>query len=113
MSLTPEDLQQGGSRDIKVFAGISIPIRGPVLTHKGDTKIIGGIPEDCVMVVEEGNCYVDGKIMGKIAATGKCEVYDTISGVVIARRGDVRAKSILTDISYMDAPVSIKGRFSS
>ena len=35
---TPDDLKQGGLRDIKIFAGISIAIRGPVLTHKGNGK---------------------------------------------------------------------------
>lgn len=85
-----EDLKGAEARDVRLFGGIDAPVRGPVLMHTGEAKIIGDIPEDCAVVVEEGSCYVRGDVHGKLACTRNAEILGTISGVVITRRGHVR-----------------------
>ncbi len=92
---TATDLRQAQVRDVKVFAGIDLPVRGPVLLHRGNAKLIEGLPSGCAMAVEEGDCWVNGLVLGQLAATGNCEVLENISGAVIARRGDIRAANVL------------------
>lgn len=92
---TAGDLRQGEVRDVKTFAGINVPFRGPVVTHRGDARVLEGIPGNCSMVVEEGSCWVNGSVLGNLAATEACEVRENISGAVIARRGDIRADTLL------------------
>ncbi|GMW02006.1 MAG: hypothetical protein AMXMBFR84_31420 [Candidatus Hydrogenedentota bacterium] len=90
------DLQSAKLRDIQVFAGLPIPHRGPVYANRsGHVKVLGSVPEECMLVVENGSCSVDGFIMGKLAVTRHCEVRENISGVVVTRMGDVRARNII------------------
>lgn len=90
-----EDLKQAEARDVKLFGGIDAPVRGPVLMYTGDAKIIGDIPEDCAVVIEEGSCYVRGDVHGKLATTRNAEILGAVSGVVITRRGHIRAGKAL------------------
>jgi hypothetical protein len=90
-----EDLKQAEPRDVKLFAGLDAPVRGPVLLHTGDVKIIGDIPEDCAVVVEEGACYVRGDVHGKLAAARNCEILGAVSGIVVTRRGQIRAGKVV------------------
>ncbi len=92
---TPDDLRHAQVRDIKLFAGIDLSTRGPVLQHRGDAKLVEGLPAECTVAIENGNCHVNGLLLGNLAVSGACEVLDNISGAVIARRGDVRAANIL------------------
>lgn len=93
--VTAAELKQGEARDLRVFAGISAPVRGPVFAHRGHLKIVEGIPEDCTVIVEDGNCTVAGMVMGRLAATHHCEILDNVSGVVVSRRGTVRARNLI------------------
>jgi hypothetical protein len=89
-----DDLKQAETRDVKLFAGLDAPVRGPVLSHGGDVKILGGIPESCALVVEEGSAYVRGPVHGKLAATRNCEILGAVSGLVVSQRGHVRAGAL-------------------
>lgn len=92
---TANDLRQAPQRDVKVFAGIDLPVRGPVMMHRGNAKLIEGVPLGCATAVEEGDCWVNGMLLGNLAVTGHCEVLENISGALIARRGDIRAANVL------------------
>lgn len=89
------DMRKAEPRDVKIFAGIEATVRGPVLMHTGDVKIVGDIPVDCTVVVEDGSCYVRGGVQGKLAATKNCEVMGAISGIVVTRRGHVRCGTVV------------------
>jgi hypothetical protein len=93
--VTAAALKQAEARDFRVFAGIEAPVRGPVFAHRGHLKVVEGIPEDCTVIVEEGNCTVAGMVMGRLASTQSCEILDNVSGVVVARRGGVRARNLV------------------
>ncbi|MFA6244459.1 MAG: hypothetical protein WC655_26185, partial [Candidatus Hydrogenedentales bacterium] len=94
--VTSADLLRARPREVKLFAGISKPGRGPVFTHKsGHLKVLDSVPENCTVVVENGSCSVEGFVMGKVAATQHCEVQENISGMVVVRQGDVRARNII------------------
>jgi hypothetical protein len=82
-------------QDLRKFAGVELSFRGPVFKHRGFLKIVGNVPDSCAVVVESGTCYVNGFVLGKIAATGNCEVRETISGIAISAQRAVRARSIL------------------
>lgn len=101
-----EDLEKSRPREIKVFCGIEMPSLGPVFTAQGHLKIFGSVPENCTVVVDGGCCCVEGYILGKVAATRHCDVRENISGVVIVRQGDIRARNII-DKAYV---VSKQGR---
>jgi hypothetical protein len=92
----PEHIEQCKPRDVKVFAGIESPMRGPVLTVDRHVRILGSVPEGCAVVVENGACCVEGYVMGRIAARHDCEVRENISGMVIVREGWVRARQIVS-----------------
>lgn len=89
------DMRKAEPRDVRIFAGIEAAVRGPVLMHTGDVKIMGDIPVDCTVVVEEGSCYVRGGVHGKVAATKNCEIMGTVSGIVITRRGHARCGTVV------------------
>lgn len=93
--VTTIDIQRAPRRDIKRFAGIALPARGPVLAHKGHLKVLGDVPENCTVVVEDGSCSIEGFVVGRVAATENCEVRENISGAVVVRRGSVRARDIV------------------
>ncbi|MBI1319533.1 MAG: hypothetical protein GC168_11390 [Candidatus Hydrogenedens sp.] len=105
---TPADMKAADPRDVRVFAGIEAPVRGPVLVHNGDAKIIGGIPDDCAVVIEDGSAYVRGGVHGKLAATKSCDITGQISGLVIARQGQVRAGALLNLATVISKEGSVK-----
>jgi len=92
---TTDDIKQAPPRDVKIFAGLEEPIRGPLLVCSGDTKIIGDIPDGHAVAVEGGNCTVSGRVNGKLAATNNCEIYGHIAGVVVSRKGAIRGRGLL------------------
>lgn len=96
---TANELRRAPAGEEKAFGGVKLAVHGPVLTHEGDAKIIGGVPEGCSVVIEEGACSVNGPVLGNLAATNGCDVLEDIAGVVIARRGDVRARNILEGVT--------------
>ncbi len=101
-----EDILQAPQREVRVLAGVELPLRGPVLVHTGHVRVLGDVPEATTLVVEEADCVVDGYVMGRVAVSGYCEVLENVSGVVISRNGDVRARNIV-DNAFV---VSKRGR---
>ncbi len=95
--VTPDDILQAQKRSVNNFAGLKMPGRGPVYHHKGNIKVMGYVPDDCMIVAEEGSCLVHGFVFGRVAATNDCEVRDNISGVVVVSLGDVRGRNVLTN----------------
>lgn len=93
---TTEEIKAAPARDVKIFAGLDAPLRGPLLVCSGDTKIVGDIPDGHGVAVEGGNCTVSGRVNGKLAATNNCEIFGHVAGVVVSRKGTIRARSLLT-----------------
>jgi len=89
------EISRSPQKEIKVLAGIELPSRGPFLSHKGHLRVLGDVPDNATVVVESGHCVIDGFVFGRVAATGHCEVRENISGVIVVRDGDVRARGII------------------
>ncbi len=94
--ITPEDIQAAPKRSVATFAGTKIAGRGPVYSHAGNLKVMGFVPDECMLVVEAGSCLVHGHVYGRVAATNDCEIRENIAGVVVSSLGDIRAKNALT-----------------
>ena len=90
-----EDIQRARAQEVRMVAGVELPSRGPVLTQRGHLRVLGDVPERATLVVEDGSCVVDGFVMGRVAVSGACEVFENLCGVVIARNGDIRARNIV------------------
>jgi hypothetical protein len=105
---TTADLKAAESRDVRVFAGIDVPVRGPVLVHNGDVKIIGNISDDAAAVIEDGSVYVRGSVYGKLAATKSCDITGSVSGLVISRQGQIRAGALLNQGIVISKEGSVK-----
>lgn len=95
MVITGEEIERARPREIRILSGVHMPNRGPVFMHRGDLKVIDFVPENSVLVVEQGACYVNGFVLGKVLATNHCEVRENISGAVIVSEGDVRVRNIV------------------
>ncbi|MCH7908908.1 MAG: hypothetical protein IIB38_04755 [Candidatus Hydrogenedentes bacterium] len=95
--ITPEDIAAARPRSVRSFAGVRMSLRGPVYQGSGDVKVMGMVPDDCMLVVDEGTCLVNGYVLGYVAASHGCEVRDNIAGVVIVRDGDSRGRNVLTN----------------
>lgn len=93
--VTARTLKQAEARDVRTFAGIEAPVRGPVFTHRGNLKIVEDLPEDCAVAVEDGRCTVSGMVLGRLAATQNCEILGNVSGIVVSRRGTIRARNLV------------------
>ena len=93
--VSSEDIQSAKRAETKTLSGVDLPGRGPVFRRKGQLRILGDVPENCTVIVEAGDCVVDGFVFGRVVATRSCEVRDNIAGVVIVRDGDIRARSII------------------
>lgn len=104
--VTQDDIEQARPREIRFFCGIDMPSLGPVLTVQGHLKVLGSIPENCTVVVEDGSCSVEGFVLGKAAASRHCDVRENIAGMVVVRQGDIRSRNIV-DRAYV---VSKRGR---
>ena len=89
------DIEGAKSREVRFLAGVELPCRGPVLVQRGHMRVLGDVPESATLVVEQGSCVVDGYVMGRVAASGACEIRENISGVAIARNGDIRARNVI------------------
>jgi len=89
------DIQQARSRSVGSFAGIDITVRGPVYTWRGDVKVLDSVPDDTMLVVENGTCFVAGYVLGRIAASRHCEVAENIAGMVVVAKNDIRARNLI------------------
>lgn len=92
---TTEDIKAAPSRDVKIFAGLETPLRGPLLVASGNTKIVGDVPDGMGVAVEGGDVTVSGRVNGKLAATKNCEIYGHVAGTVVSRKGVIRARGLL------------------
>ena len=90
-----DDLLAAPQRKLNVFAGLQMPVTGHVLARWGPLRVFGDIPEQCIVAVDEGECYVNGYVIGHVAATRGCDIMQNVSGVAIARKGDVRLRDII------------------
>jgi len=78
-----------------MFGGLQEAFRGPVLSHAGTLKIVGDIPDGTAVVVEEGTCYVSGYVLGRLLVSEHAEVQENVAGLLIAQRGNIRARGII------------------
>lgn len=90
-----DDLRAAQTRKLNVFAGLQLAVTGAVFAHWGTLRVFGDIPENSIVAVDEGDCYVRGYVIGHLAATRGCEIQENISGVAIARKNDVRVRDII------------------
>ena len=108
--ITAADIEQARQRDIKVFAGIEMPSLGHVLTSGRHVKVLDNVPENCILVVEQGSCSVEGFVMGRIAAQQHCDVRENIAGVVVVRQGNIRARNIINNAYVVSKAGSVQCR---
>lgn len=109
--VTSKQIAAARPRDVKVFAGIPVNVRGPVLIHnKGHLKILDQVPENCTVVVEDGSVSVEGFVLGRVAASQHCEVRENISGMVVVRQGNVRARAITVKSKVISKWGSVWGK---
>lgn len=92
---TTEMLENAPRKKISAFAGVHRLIAGPTYIHQGNLRILGDVPEDCVVVAEGGSCWVTGFVFGHVAVTHHCDVGQSIAGTVISRMGSIRARKAL------------------
>ena len=95
--ISSKDIERARSRQIKSFAGVALPARGPILSVSGDVRVIDQIPDDCMLVVENGTCCVNGYVLGRLAASGACEVRDNIAGIVVSPESTIRCRNIINN----------------
>lgn len=93
--VTEFTVRGAASREIRKFGGLEDAFRGPVLRRTGPLKIVGDIPDGTAVVVEGDSCYVSGFVLGRLLVREHAEVRENISGLVIAQRGDIRARALL------------------
>lgn len=109
--VTSKQIAAAQPRDVKIFAGIPVQARGPVLIHeKGHLKILDQVPENCTVVVEDGSVSVEGFVLGRVAASLHCEVRENISGMVVVRQGNIRARGIMVKSKVISKFGSICGK---
>jgi len=93
--VTAKEIAAAPRRDIQRFAGLEIDFRGPVYQESGSVKIVGTVPEEVMVVNDTGSCIIEGYLEGKVAARDDCIVQETIAGMAVVRRGDVRTRGII------------------
>lgn len=108
--VTEDELRSAEVRDVRTFGGLSVPIRGPVFMREGHLKIMTDIPDHCTVVVDQGSCCVRGRVEGNLAATDSCDILENISGVVVARRGNVNGRDVLNQATVISKEDSVHVR---
>lgn len=106
--VTADELKSAELRDVRTFGGLNLPIRGPVYMREGSVRVMSDVPADCTVVVDQGSCHVRGNVLGNVAVTVACEVLDNIGGVVIARRGNACARSIVNQATVISKEANIR-----
>ncbi|HOZ48836.1 MAG TPA: hypothetical protein PLO37_07525 [Candidatus Hydrogenedentes bacterium] len=90
-----DDIARARPREVRRLAGIDVSYRGPVFPHRGTLKVLDRVPENAIVVVEDGGCFVNGFVFGTVLASKHCEVMENISGTVIVTQGDIRLRNIV------------------
>ncbi len=93
--ISSKDIERASARQIKSFAGVALPGRGPILSVSGDVRVIDQVPDECMLVIENGACWVNGYVLGRVAASGPCEVRGNIAGIVISPESTIRCRNII------------------
>jgi hypothetical protein len=106
--VTAEMLQHAEAHDLRTFGGLDVPVRGPVFVHRGNLKVVDGIPDGCAVLVEEGHCTVSGMVLGKLCAMYNCEILDNVSGVVVSQRGDIRLRNAINQATIVAKEGSVR-----
>ena len=88
-------LKEAPPRDMRSFAGLDLPHRGPVLIAEGHVKVLDDLPDDCAVITEVGNAYVNGVVYGKLAASDHCEIRGNIAGTAVSRKGEIHCAHIM------------------
>ncbi len=110
--LTGEEISQARPREVRYLAGIELPCRGPVYNHRGILKVFDYVPENCTLVVEDGECYVSGFVLGKLVAGRHCEVRENVAGVAVVSRGDIRVRNIVNKAFVVSKTGQVRCRHS-
>jgi hypothetical protein len=92
---TEATIREAPHREIRSFGGLPEAFRGPVLVHGGGIKIVGDVPDGAAVVAERGTCYVSGYVLGRLLVSEHAEVQENIAGLLIAQRGNIRARGIV------------------
>lgn len=92
--VTGEDIAKCRPREVKSVSGIDIGFVGPLLSHTGSLKVLGSVADTSAVVVENGTCYVNGFVFGRVIASDACHVGRNIAGKVIVRHGNISAESV-------------------
>jgi len=92
---TEATIREAPHREIRGFGGLPEAFRGPVLVHGGGIKIVGDVPDGAAVVAERGTCYVSGYVLGRLLVSEHAEVQENIAGLLIAQRGNIRARGIV------------------
>lgn len=92
---TEATILEAPHREIRGFGGLREEFRGPVLVHSGAVKIVGDVPDGTAVVAEKGTCYVSGYVLGRLLVSEHAEVQENIAGLLIAQRGNIRARGIV------------------
>ncbi|MCX5770909.1 MAG: hypothetical protein NTZ09_11645 [Candidatus Hydrogenedentes bacterium] len=91
----PEQLEESARRPAPLFPGQPRPPLGPTLEAAGPVRVIGGIPDDCTVLVTGGPCSVDGYLLGRLGVSDGCDISENIAGSVVAASGNVRCRNII------------------
>lgn len=92
---TEASIRESPLRDISKFGGLPDTFRGPVLVHGGTIKVIGDVPDGVAVVADRGTCYVSGYVLGRLLVSEHAEVQENIAGLLVAQRGNIRARGIV------------------
>lgn len=101
---------QGSIREVKVeelfndkprkavnaIGGIRTRITVRQAEVSGSVQINGDIPEECLLVVKNGNAKINGMVFGHLLATGDITVTENVQGGwIVSTRGDISVDRIL------------------
>ncbi len=95
--VTENQLLRAHAQAVSTFGGVDLPKRGPLAVFRTYVRVLNSVPDDTALVVEEHGCCVNGYVMGRIAATGSCEVRENVAGVIIVRKGEIRARNVINN----------------
>ena len=103
-----EQLAESPRRQAPLFNGQPRPPLGPTMEVSGPVRLIGGIPDDCTLIVTGGPCSVDGYVLGRLAAADGCDISENIAGSVVAPAGNIRCRNIIEKAFVVAKAGSVK-----
>lgn len=103
-----EQLAESPRRQAPLFPGQPRPPLGPTLEAAGPVRLVGGIPDDCTVMVTGGPCSVDGYVLGRLAVSDGCDISENIAGSVVAAAGNIRCRNIIEKAFVVAKAGSVK-----